>query len=142
MRRELEHTSTQDAFKRTARFLGEIPQKAVADWLSAATLFCLPSRNEGTPNVIVETLASGRPAVASRVGGIPELINEGRNGFLATPEDPQSLAAALSRAFDHSWNAAEISAGVADYTWEALARRNHAVLEQAIARSAGEQCLQ
>jgi teichuronic acid biosynthesis glycosyltransferase TuaC len=136
LRRELEHSS-----QGAAVFLGEIPQESVARWLSAATVFCLPSRNEGTPNVIVEALASGRPTVASRVGGIPELIADGRNGFLAAPEDSAALADALGRALEHSWNATEIAAGAADYTWEALAGRNHAVLERAVARGAGEQCL-
>src|SRR6185437_4719182 len=50
------------------RFLGEISQRDLALWLDAASAFCLPSRNEGTPNVVIEALASGRPVVASRVG--------------------------------------------------------------------------
>jgi teichuronic acid biosynthesis glycosyltransferase TuaC len=136
LRRELQQASRDAAFQGTVQFPGEVPQEQVALWLSAANVFCLPSRNEGTPNVIVEALASGRPVVASRVGGIPELISDGLNGFLAAPEDVTGLANALGLAFERSWNAADIAAGVADYTWESLARRNMAVLESAVERGA------
>ena len=111
------------------RFLGEISQRDLALWLDAATAFCLPSRNEGTPNVIIEALASGRPVVASRVGGIPEIVTDGRNGFLVESGDAAQLAARLQMAFEKSWDAQQIAAGVAEYTWDNLARRNLEALQ-------------
>lgn len=115
------------------RFLGEISQHDLALWLDAASAFCLPSRNEGTPNVIIEALASGRPVVASRVGGIPEIVSDGRNGFLIESGDAAQLAARLQMAFAQSWDAQQIAAGVAEYTWDNLARRNIEALQGVLA---------
>ena len=111
------------------RFLGEISQRDLALWLDAASAFCLPSRNEGTPNVVIEALASGRPVVASRVGGIPEIVTDGRNGFLVESGDAAQLAGRLQTALEKSWDAQQIAAGVAEYTWDNLARRNIAALQ-------------
>ena len=70
--------------------LGRRKSGEVAQWMRAADIFCLPSHSEGCPNVIVEALACGRPIVASNVGGIPELVDEGC-GILMAPRDPGKL---------------------------------------------------
>ncbi|TLY79231.1 MAG: glycosyltransferase family 4 protein [Gammaproteobacteria bacterium] len=133
LRAELERVAGAPRLRGTVHFVGEVPQEQLAQWLSAATALCLPSRNEGTPNVVVEALASGRPVVASNVGGIPELVRDGANGVLVKPLDPSSLAAGLARALESRWDAAQIAGSVADYTWETVARRNHALLEHVLA---------
>jgi glycosyltransferase involved in cell wall biosynthesis len=84
----------------------------------------LPSLNEGTPNVIVEALASGVPVVASRVGGIPDLIRDGENGMLVPPADSDALADALQTVLERGWQAASVAASVAHLTWQAIADRN------------------
>ncbi len=53
------------------------------------------SRNEGTPVALIEALAAGRPVVATRVGGTPDLLGEGERGFLVPPRDPEALARAV-----------------------------------------------
>ena len=53
------------------------------------------SRNEGTPVALIEALAAGRPVIATRVGGTPDLLARGDNGILVPPGDPESLAAAI-----------------------------------------------
>jgi glycosyltransferase involved in cell wall biosynthesis len=55
------------------------------------------SRNEGTPVALIEALAAGRPVVATRVGGTPDLLADGRHGLLVPPGDPEALAQALLR---------------------------------------------
>jgi glycosyltransferase involved in cell wall biosynthesis len=115
-------------------FTGTLRQTDVARWISAANLLCLPSRNEGTPNVVVEALASGIPVVASRVGGIPELISERENGFLVPPEDSVALARALDAALGMTWDAEKIAASVAHLTWRSIADRNHDFLQSVISR--------
>lgn len=67
----------------------------VPDLLAAADIHAMPSHEEGLPNSIIEAMASGLPVVASRVGGIPELVVEGENGLLVEPRDPDGLSAAL-----------------------------------------------
>jgi len=110
-------------------FLGPRPQAVVADWIAAADLLCLPSHAEGSPNVVVEALASGTPVVASRVGGIPQLVEDGVNGLLVPPGDPRALATALAAALAREWNAGRISSSIAHLTWSAIGRRNRDVLE-------------
>lgn len=58
------------------------------------------SRNEGTPVAIIEAMAARRAIVATRVGGIPDLIEDGRTGLLVEPNNPRSLAAALRRVIE------------------------------------------
>jgi glycosyltransferase involved in cell wall biosynthesis len=60
-----------------------------------ASGFTLPSASEASPNVIIEAMAMGLPVVGTGVGGIPELIEHGRTGFLVHPGSPQQLADAL-----------------------------------------------
>lgn len=69
----------------------------VADHLAALDLFVFPSREEGLGSVLIDAMAQGLPIVASRVGGIPELIEDGRTGILIPPGDASALAAALAR---------------------------------------------
>ena len=58
-------------------------------------IFVLPSLKEGLPYVILEAMQAGLPIVASRVGGLPDLIESGRNGLLVPARDSQALADAL-----------------------------------------------
>lgn len=63
-------------------------------------LFVLPSLSEGTPRTLVEARALGCPVVASRVGGIPTSVADGRDGLLVPPRDPRALAASIERVLD------------------------------------------
>ena len=61
-----------------------------------ATATILPSRSDNCPLVTIESLAVGTPVIGSRVGGIPEVVRDGLDGFLVPPGDPQALAAKLN----------------------------------------------
>ncbi len=69
----------------------------VADRLAAGDIFVLPSRSEAFPNALLEAMAAGLPVVASGVGGILELIEDGRTGLLMPPGDPSALSDRLLR---------------------------------------------
>ncbi|RMG45458.1 MAG: glycosyltransferase, partial [Acidobacteria bacterium] len=58
-------------------------------------IFVLTSDWEGTPNVILEAMASGLPVVATRVGGVPEIVQHGETGFLVDPEDEDGMVDAI-----------------------------------------------
>jgi glycosyltransferase involved in cell wall biosynthesis len=103
------------------RFLGRRVHDEVPQWISAFDVLCLPSRREGCPNVVLEALASGRPVVASSVGGVPELLRRD-NGILVPPDRPDALAEALHRALDRSWDAGVLRATVPSLSWDAVAR--------------------
>ena len=77
--------------------------------MAAADLVTLPSYMEGCPNVVLEAQACGRPVVATRVGGIPEIISD-TSGRLVPPADASALAEAIGSVLDKSWNAEDISA--------------------------------
>jgi glycosyltransferase involved in cell wall biosynthesis len=72
-----------------------VPNADVPGLLDASTALVLPSRSEGMGRVVVEALLRGRPVVASRVGGIVDLVRDGENGLLAGPGDTRALADAL-----------------------------------------------
>jgi glycosyltransferase involved in cell wall biosynthesis len=74
-------------------FLGEIYD--VASLLGRARLFVLPSRSEGIPLTALEAMACGLPVVATRVGGVPEVVEDGLTGLLVPPANPAALAAAI-----------------------------------------------
>ena len=69
----------------------------VAEILRSSDILCLPSYTEGQPNVIKEAMASGLPVIATRVGGIPELVDEGKTGFLFNPGNIDELRECASR---------------------------------------------
>jgi glycosyltransferase involved in cell wall biosynthesis len=69
----------------------------IHEMMHAFDIFVLPSRNEGMGRVIVEAMAAGKPVVASNVGGIPDLVRDGVNGYLVPSEDSVALAGAMAR---------------------------------------------
>jgi glycosyltransferase involved in cell wall biosynthesis len=77
------------------RLLGEV--RDVAGLLGRASQFVLPSRTEGISLGLLEAMARGLPAVATRVGGTPEVVEEGVTGFLVPAAAPEALAAAMLR---------------------------------------------
>jgi glycosyltransferase involved in cell wall biosynthesis len=109
-----------------ARPLAEIPT-----WMAACDALVLASHHEGTPNVVLEALASGRRVVATRVGGVPDLITSATLGELVPPRDPPALAAALERAAHAAYDPAEVARLGARGGWAESAARLHAVLSDA-----------
>ncbi|WP_299026753.1 glycosyltransferase family 4 protein [uncultured Thermanaerothrix sp.] len=74
------------------RLLGWVTGEQKAEVLSRASVFILPSYNEGLPLAILEAMAYGLPVVSTPVGGIPEAVADGETGFLVQPGDVQAIA--------------------------------------------------
>ena len=93
----------RDAIERRAHDLGLMRdtlflgyQEDVAPYYAAFDAFVLPSGNEGTPVTTIEALAAGRPVVATRVGGVPDVVRDGEDGFLVDPGDIDLLGDRLA----------------------------------------------
>jgi glycosyltransferase involved in cell wall biosynthesis len=80
------------------RLLGPASQERVREHYAGATVFCLPSFSEGVPVVLMEAMAMELPVVATRITGIPELVDDGASGFLVPPGRSDLLADSLERA--------------------------------------------
>lgn len=114
------------------RLAGRQLHTEVPHWISAGDVFCLPSYMEGCPNVVLEALASGRPVVATRVGGIPELVREGETGYLVPPGDPEALADGLAKALSRAWEPEAQRGSVQYLSWDAVARSYKDIIEAAM----------
>jgi len=96
--RQLQQICARLELNDCVRFLGAVDHAQLSSWYRAADCMVLPSRSEGIPNVLLESISCGTPVVASDVGGISEVTDE-RLDFLVRPGDPEALAAAMLQAF-------------------------------------------
>ncbi len=109
----------------------------IRPFLGQASVFCLPAvTGEGSPNVIIEAMACGLPVVATPVGGIPELVEDGRTGLLVEPENPRALADALARLLNDEELRREMGYRarervLANHSIETMVRRTEAVFLEA-----------
>ena len=117
------------------RMVGPRPLETIPTWMAATDILVLPSRAEGTPNVVLEALASGRRVVASAVGGIPDLITREELGSLVPPCAPDALAAAIVRSLHSPYNPATVAALGARGGWDASAAALYEVLVGAVSAS-------
>jgi glycosyltransferase involved in cell wall biosynthesis len=76
------------------RFLGQIDD--IAEHISALDVFAFPSRHEGLGSVLIDVMAAGVPIIATDVGGIPDLVDHGRSGWVIPAGDSEALASGLS----------------------------------------------
>lgn len=109
-------------------FLGHVSDNTLRLLYSSCDLFVLPSRLEGLGIVILEAMASGKPVVATNVGGIPELVKSGQNGILVEAGEEGKLASAIVKVLsDNSLpktiGGNNMKKAQEHYSWEAAARK-------------------
>lgn len=132
---------TRLGLESTVELAGWVKNTELPAFYARAAVVCVPSiiddrgETEGMPVVVQEALASGRVVVASDVSGIPDVITDGRNGFLVPPRDPAALAAALERALSISPQARAGIGSAArdtalDHTWDRVAERYAEVFDE------------
>ena len=112
----------------SVRLLGPQPLPRVPTYMAACDLLVLPSHAEGTPNVVLEALASGRRVVATNVGGIPDLITRPELGELVPPRAPDALAEAIVRSLPTPYAPATVAQLGARGGWDASAAALYEVL--------------
>lgn len=108
LRSELEERAAAAGLSAVVSFRGTVSD--VPGFLGELGQFWLTSDWEGTPNVVLEAMAAGLPVVATRVGGTPEIVEDGRTGLLVTPGDAEALATAAARLWESPDRAAAVSA--------------------------------
>jgi glycosyltransferase involved in cell wall biosynthesis len=103
VRTDLEERIARLGLSERVRLTGQLGQADVFELYLRSDVFCLPCRildngdRDGIPNVLVEAMACRIPVVSTTVSGIPELVQDGVNGLLVPPEDPDALADAVAR---------------------------------------------
>jgi glycosyltransferase involved in cell wall biosynthesis len=118
-----------------ARFLGPLPRAEVLELFRAGDASLLSSSWENFPHGVVESLAAGTPVVATRVGGVPEVVHDGENGLLVEPGDVAALEAAIRRLFTEPGLLERLRAAavpsIADYSADAVYGRLLEILVKA-----------
>jgi glycosyltransferase involved in cell wall biosynthesis len=99
--RDLKKLASSLELKDRIRFIDPVPQRKLAAYMRQAWVFVLPSLSEGLGRVVFEAMACGTPVIASRVGGIPELVQDGLTGYLVQPGDVEMLADRLKWLLSH-----------------------------------------
>jgi glycosyltransferase involved in cell wall biosynthesis len=120
--------------------LGIVPEETKHALLSRATMLLLPSRSDSFGIVLLEAWQHGVPVIGARAGGIPGVIDEGRNGLLVDYGDVGGLAAAVGHLLDAPAWAAELGADghrkvTTDLTWDQAARRAEAAYHHILGQS-------
>jgi glycosyltransferase involved in cell wall biosynthesis len=110
------------------RFVGGVKPEEVEGYMRQGSIFVLPSvRGEGFPNAILEAMSVGLPVVATKLAGIPDIIEHGKTGFLAEPGNPEQLRKYIKRLLDDSKLRKRISKNclieVKKYSWKAMIDR-------------------
>jgi glycogen(starch) synthase len=123
---------------------GFVPHHRTPAVLASADLLVLPSVYEELGTVLVEALQVGLPAVATDVGGIPEVVEHGRTGLLVKPGDPAALAAAIDAVVGDPEVARRMGAAARErapeYDWERVADEVRALYDQVLAARKAETC--
>lgn len=120
--------------------LGWVPEAEIGVWFAAADAVVLPYRSATGSAVAAQALAAGLPLVASAVGGLADVVEDGVNGLLVPPGDAGALAAALVRIADGGVRArlqAEAAAAAGRWNWDGYAAALEALARQAAAAAPG-----
>ena len=121
-RNHLEALARDLDLEENIHFAGRVPPEAIPKCMAAPDVLVLPSLSEGFPNVILEAMASGLPVVATRVGGVPDIVADGINGFVVPPRNPREIAEKVLALLNDTEARTRIaSANVLEakkYTWE------------------------
>jgi glycosyltransferase involved in cell wall biosynthesis len=103
--------------------LDKVEHQMLPVWYSAADLFCLASRDEGCPNVILEALACGTPVVSTDVGAVAKIVLQGKNGLMVSMDEFGSLEHTIRNALARTWNHEEIAASMDSWGWSSCAEK-------------------
>jgi glycosyltransferase involved in cell wall biosynthesis len=141
LRPALEARARQLGLDGVVSFRGPFRRDELAAIMQDTDIFVLPSLTEGLPLALIEAMAWGRAVVATRVGGIPDVVTDGATGLLVPPGDPAALARGLALLMENGARRACLGQAAAEaylasgFTRDAVVRQMLAIYERALQRS-------
>lgn len=102
LEKELRALAKELDIEKRVVFAGLISHDVLPKLLASSDVFCRPSRSEGMGNAFIEAMAAGIPVIGTRVGGIPDIIEDGKDGLLIVPESSDEVASAVQHIIDDS----------------------------------------
>ncbi|TLD69280.1 glycosyltransferase family 4 protein [Phragmitibacter flavus] len=132
MEKELKELVEKLGMAGQVTFLGPLPAVEIGERMRAADLLCLSSRNEGLPNVVLESMACGLPVLATDVGGIHEVVDEPWKGLLTPEDDVEAFAQAMEKLLETPLDGKRIAEYGGTLSWERTAAVYQSVLETAV----------
>lgn len=141
LRESLDQQASQLGIAHRVHFTGQLERARAAAYLAAADVFALPIVSaqgaDGLPNTLLEAMGAARPIVASRVAGVPDVIEDGRHGLVVPDRDPVALATAIVRLLDNRTLARQMGAAARqrienELTWEHTVARFERVYRQVV----------
>ncbi len=139
LRASLEQQSYRLGIAGRVHFTGQLERTRAAAYIAAADVFALPivrdQGADGLPNTLLEAMGAGRPIVASRVAGVPDVIEDGRHGLIVPDRNPAALASAINQLLDNEELAARLGTAArqrieTELTWGHTAARFERVYEE------------
>jgi glycosyltransferase involved in cell wall biosynthesis len=127
----------QSGLQDNVRLIGTVPHTELSSWYCAADVLCLASLREGCPNVVLEALACGRPVLATKVGGIPELVVSSTFGALVVDRSPEAFEKALRDTLHRRWDHDAIAAHGRSHGWDNVGMQVMKVYSRAITQFHG-----
>jgi N-acetyl-alpha-D-glucosaminyl L-malate synthase BshA len=126
-RGNLEKLVKELSLEEYVKFVGKVPNEEVPEYMAVSDVFVLPSLSESFGIVNLEAMASGLPIVATKVGGLPEIIKDGENGFLVEPKNPEELAEKVLSILGNNELRERITRNnkekAKDYSWESVVEK-------------------
>ncbi len=140
LREPLERQAAELGIGGSVRFPGQLERSRAAAYVAAADVFALPIVREGVdglPNVLLEAMGAGRAVVASRVAGVPDVIDDGVHGLIVPEREPAALAAAIGRLLAEPGLGTRLGGAARarverELTWERAAERYEAAFVAAL----------
>lgn len=126
-RQNLENLVKELDLAKYVNFIGKVPNEKVLEYMIASDVLVLPSLSEGFPLTILEAMACGLPIVATKVGGIPEIVKNGEGGFLVEPQNTAEISEKVLMFLENDELRERISQNniieAKKYSWEAVVER-------------------
>ena len=126
-RKNLKGLANKLGLKERVGFVGQIPHEKITEYLAQADCFVLPSLKEGFGIAVLEAMAAGLPVIGTRVGGILDIIEDGKTGILVEPKNPEAIAQAIYEIYSGKKFA---KPDLEKYNWQNITEKVYKIYEK------------